>query len=309
MVTGWDFSKYEHRRQALDIMRKDKPWLVVGSPPCTVFSMIQHLNMHIQNEDWREKFEIRKAQAIKHLRFCSVLYRLQSAEGRYFLHEHPHGASSWDLDIMKNLEKLLGAVKVRADQCEYGLTTSVKGEVRPAKKPTSFLTNSRFIGEELSRTCSGDNSHFSLMEGRAAKAAEYPPELCKSICRGIVRQKEFDMLCLLSSNSMTTEDLEQLIQKSGYPKHWVDRQHGDGTENEHLQRELNLLKVKDGVAWAFDDVSGAPLDPEKFKQARGLEMQYFREMVVYQKVDRKLAHGHKVVRTKWIDIRKGRLHQ
>ena len=55
----------------------------------------------------------------------------------------------------------------------------------------------------------------------------------------------------------------------------------------------------------MDDVSGAALDPVKVQEARNLEMDYFRKMQVYRKVPRWKATGHKIVRTKWIDINKG----
>lgn len=51
LVNGWDFSKFQHRRQAMEIMRKDQPLLIVGSPPCTVFSVLQALNIHKNGPD------------------------------------------------------------------------------------------------------------------------------------------------------------------------------------------------------------------------------------------------------------------
>ena len=35
-----------------------------------------------------------------HMEFVTQLYRDQVAEGRYFLHEHPQFASSWDLECV-----------------------------------------------------------------------------------------------------------------------------------------------------------------------------------------------------------------
>ena len=78
---------------------------------------------------------------------------------------------------------------VEADQCMYGLKRrggDNKSQVA-AKKPTKFMTNSRALGHELSRRCNGKHQHQSLVDGRAREAAGYPPELCKAICRGIVK--------------------------------------------------------------------------------------------------------------------------
>ena len=73
----------------------------------------------------------------------------------------------------------------------YGLKTwgTSKSKLVPAKKPTRFMTNSRALGKELSRRCDGKHEHQSLTDGRAASAARYPEELCRAICRGIVKEK------------------------------------------------------------------------------------------------------------------------
>ena len=85
------------------------------------------------------------------------------------------------------------------------------------------------------------------------------------------------------------------------PVHWKDQ-----LVEEILQCEVQLMRMKDGEAiWATDDVSSVALDPTKVQEARKLEMDYFRRMVVYNKVDRSRARGKKLIRTKWIDINKG----
>ena len=57
----------------------------------------------------------------------------------------------------------------------------------------------------------------------------------------------------------------------------------------------------------IDDVTGKPLDHELASEARRLEIEFFRNMKVYEKVARWRAQeaGGKVVTTRWIDINKG----
>ena len=76
----------------------------------------------------------------------------------------------------------------------YGLKTwgSHRGDKVAARKPTVFMTNSRAIGKELSRRCSGDHKHQCLTDGRAKEAAKHPPELCRAVCRGFIQQKKGD---------------------------------------------------------------------------------------------------------------------
>ena len=60
LSTGWDFDRGEDRRQAVKHIKEEKPMVVIGSPPCTVFSQLQTMNMHTQNTKWMEEYEVRK---------------------------------------------------------------------------------------------------------------------------------------------------------------------------------------------------------------------------------------------------------
>ena len=51
LTNGWDFSKPEDRRRAWKLLKQSTPYVVVGSPPCTLFSMLQELNLHIHKDD------------------------------------------------------------------------------------------------------------------------------------------------------------------------------------------------------------------------------------------------------------------
>ena len=48
---------------------------------------------------------------------------------------------------------------------------------------------------------------------------------------------------------------------------------------------------QNGVAYAFDDVSSAALNPELVKEARQLEMKLFAQMGVYSRVPRSTVNG------------------
>ena len=102
---------------------------------------------------------------------------------------------------------------MEAEQCECGLQTEVHGETRLARKPTAFATNIWYVAEELDRKCSGKHAHFSLMEGRAAKAQEYQPELCEAVCGELQTQMDFNRTGLCSTINTTTSDMEAAIQR------------------------------------------------------------------------------------------------
>ena len=81
---GYDL--FDPRTQAMVVKRvmDTEPTFVIGSPPCTMFSRIQQLNLHIHGEAWRLKFEEDKAKVELHIEFCLKLFKLQRARGAHF---------------------------------------------------------------------------------------------------------------------------------------------------------------------------------------------------------------------------------
>eukprot|EP00973_Karenia_brevis_P025635 3536728-Karenia_brevis.AAC.1 len=169
-------------------------------------------------------------------------------------------------------------------------------------KPTQFMTNSPAIAEQLSRKCSnydiGNNNHnhhrhVHLLNGRARKAQVYPPELCRAICRGLKYQKEWDsrqefMLGVI-------EPHEQLHQEH--------KQAAEAAKNAHEDDDDEWY---DGT-FAYDDVTGAPLDVKLVKAAREAEMRYFKTMNVYRKVGIQECWkqtGRGPIGVRWIDVNK-----
>ena len=113
--------------------------------------------------------------------------------------------------------------------------------------------------------------------------------------------------------------LAPIIRPIGdFPKHWHDGVHDvdghgmhsgpDDCKGEQMLRgELSALHVREGVEQAVDDVSGAYLNPVLVAEARKLEMTFFDDMKVYDRVPRSemLARQEKIIKTRWIDVNKG----
>ena len=83
------------RDKARELLRQLKPLLVIGSLMCTAFSTWQYLNWACS----KRLCEMEKSyvQACLHMEFVAQLYLDQLADGRYFLHEQPANATSWQL--------------------------------------------------------------------------------------------------------------------------------------------------------------------------------------------------------------------
>ena len=103
-----------------------------------------------------------------------------------------------------------------------------------------------------------------------------------------------------------------------YPEHWVDTWHelegGDGRFGLRpqygvtlLRAEMNGLSYNHGYETAWDDVSNENFKPELVHAARAVEMEYFGNLGVYEKVPRshQIATGGKVIGVRWVDVNKG----
>lgn len=149
LCTGWDFRKSDHRNQLKDIVRRDKPKLLVCCPPCTWAGGWWHLNRLrmseaevAQKESWARLF----------ISFCCEVMAIQKSHGGRFLFEHPRDSVAWRLRSMEQLCK--DGHQIPVDMCCYGLSVPGGPLVR---KPTSLLVSHADM-KSLSRKCPGDAS-------------------------------------------------------------------------------------------------------------------------------------------------------
>ena len=118
---AWDFRKLRNRQRARKMIEEEKPYVLVGSPPCVDFTT---LNQGINHKKMPpEEVERRMREARLHLDFCAELYRLQLREGRVFLHEHPAGATSW---CEASIKQVMADARVHwtvGHMCAQGMTS------------------------------------------------------------------------------------------------------------------------------------------------------------------------------------------
>jgi hypothetical protein len=81
----WDFLRADHRTEVRRQIAEQRPYLVVGSPPCTDFSVLFRglCAPRMRPEEVRK----RRVRAEILLRFSAEIYRSQLARGDHFLHE------------------------------------------------------------------------------------------------------------------------------------------------------------------------------------------------------------------------------
>ena len=133
----------------------------IGTPMCAAFSAWQFINNKKRDADIVEK---EYAKGLRHLSFCCELYEYQVSQGRYFLHEHPAQATSWQTPLVKRILNLEDVHRTVGHQCQYG--AEAKG--CPIKKPTGFMSNSPHLLRRLDKRCFGRHGLCSRPQGGEA---------------------------------------------------------------------------------------------------------------------------------------------
>ena len=295
---NWDFNNVEMRNRAVRKALTDEPLLLIGSPMCTAFSTMNRINYaRMSDEDVKQRIEYGR----KHIQFCAKLYAMQWRAGRYLLHEHPEGASSWQEECIANMLCKEGVMRVNGDQCPYGLQTKDGAKVGLARKATGFMTNSICIAQKLDKRCpnpSGNpiHQHIVLDNGRTRAAQIYPEKLCKAICEGLqeqIRKDERGQFLLMNLDNDGTTSSAELQNSAQKIKHKYPTVEEDNDED---------------LEAAWDDVSGMEFDPKMVKAARQEEIEYVRKIHLYDKVpisECKRTIGRMPIIVRWVDINKG----
>ena len=288
----WDFSVSAKRKRARLLLQDQRPYLLIGSPMCTMCSSWSSLNWAREADP--ENRRRRTVAAQVHMDFVVSLYHEQLAAGRYFLHEHPDQATSWALPSIRRILSVPGVQRITGDQCQYGAVAHRGPRVGgPVKKPTGFMSNSEYVLGQLGKRCEGKGGYCSAREGQkhvqcsgriAQDAARYPRDLCRAVLRGINLQLQEDRKMLKGCFGL------QVI----------------GEEEEH---EKDTRGPAHGFSGRYkDDVTGHILKDELVAQARREELEYFNSKGVWLKVPRSKARmrtGKPPITVRWVDINKG----
>ena len=288
----WNLNDPKVQARVKKMVTDDKPLFLIGSPPCTPFSLLQNINKERRDPKIVEA-EIRAGEA--HLKFCCELYFIQLRGGRCFVHEHPAEATSWSRTSMCELAAHPEVGMAIVDMCVHGMKVDVGPVQGPARKRTRVFSNSHEVLKRIASQCPNDRPdkalhhvHVPLDQGRAKRCQVYPRSFCRRVCEGIAAEKRLRSLGLKAIPLMTLEAIEEAgIQAN------------------------DVLHDPDGT-WACDDQSGESLRPELVREARKEEMRYFRDMKVYEKVDIAecwAATGKAPIGVRWVDINKGDVAQ
>ena len=117
----WDLSNPEVQARATERLDTQKPYMLIASPPCTLFSILQALNFYKQDAD---EVRARMKEAMSHLSFAVFLCLRQARAGRKFVFEHPNRATSLGTSLVHLLYSIGGGVPTVIDMCSFGLRSA-----------------------------------------------------------------------------------------------------------------------------------------------------------------------------------------
>ena len=284
----WDLSCRETQREVRRLITECKPFMLVGSPPCTAFSQIQGLNNYKRDPDVVKR---ELAAACAHITFCFEMYEIQRKAGRFFMHEHPSSASSWSRPEVLRMLLRDDVELVEVDMCDFGMTATDEFGEALVRKRTKILTNAPEVARRVARKCTGDHRHVHLIGGRAKRAQLYPRAFSRAVCDGIAAQKRLHSLGLQHRELLSVTEMREAVRKL--------------TGKSGSIEELHEPEPEDV---AFDDQSGSALDPSLVREARKAEIAYFKQMEVYEKVAIEECWevtGADPITVRWVDINKG----
>ena len=272
-----------------------------------------------------------------HLNFVCSLYEEQVREGRFFIHEHPAAATSWEEPAIRRVMRLAEVRVSRVDACQYGMQGEQHGETWPLKKPTRWMSNMRSVNESLSKTCAGQGGmcstgkpHASCTGKRAEGAAIYPLRLCKAILSGI--REHFKQLGWIhdgfvglmtdaeESWDMAAENgkVHDIMLKEDEENEFKEDVNKLGDKMRVAKAAANRLAVDAGNqrrrgpnAWTArtrDALTRQELDEELVVQGKTAEMEFLKKWQVYEYAEYSEAwtrSGKRPITTKWVCTNKG----
>ena len=197
---GHDLLDKRTRKEVKNYIITVKPGLLIVSPPCVLFTILQNLSMKKRSNNpfaMREYLkQLCKAKAL--LRFgvemCEEVLRYDGV----FVFEHPLTSKAWQQPAVQRLLQNSKVVMAQCDQCMYGLS-STSG--RPQRKSTGWCTSSTAVAEQLSRKCDKSHEHEHIIgkdqgetENKSRQAQKYPAGIVQAIIRGYKQHRKDDLL-------------------------------------------------------------------------------------------------------------------
>ena len=252
------------------MIKRDKPLMLIASPPCTYFSSLMNLSHGPSEKDWKH--------AVFLFSVAIDLCLYQARMGGRFILEYPAGSRAWHLPCVSKLLHVQDLERADFHMCQFGMTQEDENGCGFIFKPTTIYTNSEAVAERSRRRCCGGHRHIALLSGRAKEAQAYPQDLVDAWLDGVDlemrREREGPVLNSLEMGSDMCDPSEDAFQPPV----------------------------------VLDAPEDAWLAPERIQSARQSEIEKFHSIPVYEYVDEAVAVNDPeaiIVDTRWVDSEKG----
>ena len=155
--TPWDFDLPINSIRPIQLLKRERPRLLVGSPVCTYFSqLMKRCRARMEPEQFERCFKT----FVIHLELACCVYRVQIA---------------------------LGAKSVLSHMCQLEMYAKAEdGTQQLVKKPNRWMLSSTHILRELALTCQGDHRHTLCLRTRQG-CGDIPGTAAR---RGVARRQE-----------------------------------------------------------------------------------------------------------------------
>ena len=257
-MTGepWNLSDKKVQARVRALVRGCAPLFLIGSPPCTAFSSMQNASRGLRDP---KIVAAELEEAKEHMRFCIELYMIQLDGGRCFVHEHPAGATSWNLKETIQLMMREDVGIATFDMCQFGMVAEKDGVEKPVQKCTRVASNSNEVLKRIRIKCPnkggpGEKHEHIHLEGPLTKSAQvYPRPFCKAVCEGIAAEKRLRSLGL---ESWSLDEISVAVKEA-----LTDERYGEDPSKDLHEDDAEMMQ-------ASDDMTGEALDPKEVKKAR-----------------------------------------
>ena len=203
---------------------------MTGSHPCDPFFQLLKISAHRRDPN---KVKQQREVGIRNLHTAIDFYELQYKNNRYFLHEQPEGADSWDDEKMIALQSKLGVCTIMGPMCHWNMEVVDRlGNVGTPRKRTKWVTNSIELATAPDVRCQNElgdgphHIHLHLINGLACQAAKYPPKLVRAVLKAIKAQMKADGGSKDSKMKFGGPDPTEELFDSEYCDKWIDEAFG-----------------------------------------------------------------------------------
>ena len=170
---------------------------------------------------------------------------MQIKAHRFFLHEHPDSATSWQMPEVVEMQVREGIFANVCDMCAYGMVGVDELGEAPAKKRTRPMSNAYEVIKRLGRKCENllkesgkrflaptdeaarpkfpgvvpacqckagaSHRHADLTGQRAKQCQVYPKAFCVAVCEGVAAQKRLMKMGLKSEPILSLSEMVDAV--------------------------------------------------------------------------------------------------